>query len=73
MSNQLNKTLLLRSPGASPILRITDFFLDNPLSDYSKNEIVRNLAMGRVTFFKYWRELEKLGAVKITRCVGRLW
>ncbi len=27
--------------------------------------------MGRVIFFKYWRELEKLGAVKVTRHVGR--
>lgn len=27
--------------------------------------------MGRVTFFKYWRELEKSDAVKVTRHVGR--
>lgn len=66
-----NETLLLKYLGGSPMLRIIDFFLDNPLSDYSKNEIVRNISMGRVTFFKYWRELEKSGAVKITRHVGR--
>ena len=71
MSHKPNGTLLLKSLGASPILRIIDFFLDNPLSDYSKNEIVKNLEMGRVTFFKYWRELEKSGAVKITRQIGR--
>ena len=57
--------------GASPILRIVDFFLDNPLSDYSKNEIVKNLEMGRVTFFKYWRELEKSGALTVSRKIGR--
>ncbi len=56
---------------SSSRLRIIDFFLDNPLSDYSKNEIVKNLEMGRVTFFKYWRELEKSGAMKVTRQVGR--
>ncbi len=66
-----DETLLLRYLGASPILRIIDFFLDNPLSDYSKNEIARNLAMSRVTFFKYWRELEKTGAVEVTRHIGR--
>ncbi|MEM3381847.1 MAG: hypothetical protein QXQ11_06815 [Candidatus Bathyarchaeia archaeon] len=55
---------MLKYLGASPILRIIDFFLDNPLSDYSKNEIVKNLGMGRVTFFKS-------GAVKVTRKVGR--
>jgi predicted transcriptional regulator len=71
MTYKPNETLLLQYLGSSPVLRIIDFFLDNPLSDYSKNEIVKNLAMGRVTFFKYWRELEKSGAVKITRRVGR--
>ena len=66
-----NETLLLKYLGASPILRIVDFFLDNPLSDYSKNEIVKNLEMGRVTFFKYWRELEKSGALTVSRKIGR--
>ena len=66
-----NETLLLKYLGPSPILRIIDFFLDNPLSDYSKNEVVKNLEMGRVTFFKYWTELERSGAVKVTRQVGR--
>ncbi len=66
-----NETLLLKYLGASPILRIIDFFLDNPLSDYSKNEIVKTLRMGRVTFFKYWKELERSGAVKVVRSVGR--
>ena len=65
------ETLLLRYLGSSPVLRIADFFLDNPLSDYSKNEVVRNLEMGRVTFFKYWKELEKSGALKETRQIGR--
>jgi hypothetical protein len=71
MSYRSNETLLLRYLGATPILRIVDFFLDNPLSDYSKNEIVSNLAMSRVTFFKYWKELEKSGALKISRKIGR--
>jgi hypothetical protein len=71
MSYRPNETLLLRYLGASPILRIVDFFLDNPLSDYSKNEIVANLAMSRVTFFKYWKELEKSGALKTSRKIGR--
>ena len=71
MTYKSTETLLLKYLGPSPVLRIIDFFLDNPLSDYSKNEVVKNLEMGRVTFFKYWSELEKSGAVKITRHVGR--
>ncbi len=66
-----DETLLLKYLGASPILRIIDFFLDNPLSDYSKNEVARNLAMSRVTFFKYWKELEASGGVKAIRRIGR--
>lgn len=66
-----NETLLLKYLGASPTLRIIDFFLDNPLSDYSKNEAVRDLEMSRATFFKFWKELEKSGAVKPTRKIGR--
>ena len=71
MTYKPNETLLLKYLGSSPVLRIIDFFLDNPLLDYSKNEVVKNLSMGRVTFFKYWQELEKSGAVKVTRRVGR--
>ena len=71
MPHRPNETLLLRYLGASPILRVVDFFLDNLLSDYSKNEIAKNLAMSRVTFFKYWMELEKSGALTVGRKIGR--
>jgi len=66
-----DETLLLKYLGDSPTLRIIDFFLDNPLSDYSKNEVANNLAMSRETFFKYWKELEKSGALIVTRKIGR--
>ena len=66
-----DETLLLKYLGDSPILRIIDFFLDNPLSDYSKNEVAKNLAMSRATFFKYWKELEMSGALIVTRRIGR--
>jgi len=62
---------LLKYLGNSPTLRIIDFFLDNPLSDYSKNEVAQNLAMSRATFFKYWKELEKSDALITTRKIGR--
>jgi len=71
MTYKNDETLLVRYLGSSPVLRIIDFFLDNPLLDYSKNEVVKNLNMGRITFFKYWKELEGSGAVKVTRKVGR--
>lgn len=68
---EMGETLLLRCLGNSPTLRIMDFFLDNRLFDYTKNEIIENLNMGRATFFKYWKELEEFGIVKVTRKIGK--
>ena len=48
-----------------------DFFLDNRLFDYLKSEILENLDMGRVTFFKYWKDLERFGVVGVTRQIGK--
>ena len=66
-----DKTLLIECLGSSPVLRIIDFFLDNRLFDYSKNELVKNLGVSRGTFFKYWKELERFGIVKVTRKIGK--
>jgi hypothetical protein len=66
-----DETLLLKYLGDSPTLKIIDFFLDNPLSDYSKNEVAKSLAIGRATFFKYWKGLERSEALVATRKIGR--
>jgi len=66
-----DKTLLIECLGSSPVLQIIDFFLDNRLFDYSKNELINNLRMSRVTFFRYWKELEKFEIVKPTRKIGK--
>jgi len=68
---EMEETLLIRCLGNSPTLRIVDYFLDNRLFDYTKNEIIENLNMGRVTFFKYWKELEEFGVVKVIRKIGK--
>lgn len=65
-----NKTLLIKCLGSSPVIQIIDFFLDNRLFDYSKNEIIDNLNIGRATFFKYWQEMEKFSIVQPTRKIG---
>jgi len=67
----MEETLLLKCLGNSPTLRIIDYFLDNRLFDYTKNEIIENMEIGRATFFKYWKELEEFGVVKVTRKVGK--
>lgn len=44
--------------GHSPKLRVLDFFLDNPLFDFSKSEIVRELGMRKQTLYKNFMDLE---------------
>jgi len=68
---KMEETLLIKCLGNSPALRIIDFFVDNKLFDYTKNEIIENLNMGRATFFKYWKELEKFSVFKVTRKIGK--
>ena len=67
----MTETLLIRCLGKSPVLRVIDFFLDNKLFDYTKDEIIENLDMGRATLFKYWEDLESFGIVKVTRKIGK--
>ena len=67
-----DETTLLRYLGSGPILRIIDFFLDNPLPEYSKNEVASNLSMGRQTCcYKYFGVLEEMGIVRINRTTGK--
>ncbi len=61
------ESLLLKTLGKSPQLRIVDFFLDNRLFDYSKKEIIDELGMSKTTFYKVWGEIEGTGMVKVTR------
>jgi len=65
------KTLLIKHLGNSPILRIIDYFLDNPLFDYSKKEILESIRISRRTLFQIWKDLEWNGIVKVTRKIGK--
>ncbi len=67
----MTETLLIRCLGRSPVLRVIDFFLDNRLFDYTKDEIIENLDMGRATLFKYWEDIESFEIVKVTRKIGK--
>jgi len=65
------ETILVETFGHSPVIRIIDFFVDNPLSDYSKEEVIKHSGISKVTFYKYFGLLEKNGIFKVTRKVGR--
>ena len=66
-----HKSILLRTLGDSPKLRIIDFFLDNPLFDFTKKEIIEAIGMSKQTFYKYFPDLEKQGIVIVSRKIGK--
>lgn len=64
-------SILIRTLGNSPKLRIIDFFLDNPLFDFTKKEVIEALGMSKQTFYKYFPDLEKLDIVEVSRKIGK--
>jgi len=65
------ESLLIRALGNSPKLRILDYLLDYKLNDFTKKEIVEALGMSKLTFYKYFKDLEQLGLVTASRKIGR--
>jgi len=65
------QSILLKTLGDSPKLRIIDFFLDNPLFDFTKKEVIEALGISKQTFYKYFPELEEYGVVEVSRKIGR--
>ena len=65
------ESILIKTLGDSPKLRIVDFFLDNLLFDFTKNEVIEALGMSKQTFYKYFPELEEYGIVKVSRKIGK--
>ena len=66
-----HESILIKTLGDSPKLRIIDFFLDNPLFDFTKKEVIEALGMSKQTFYKYFQDLEMYGIVKVSRKIGR--
>ncbi len=64
-------SLLIRALGNSPKLRILDYLLDYKLNDFTKKEIIEALGMSKLTFYKYFKDLEELGLVIASRKIGR--
>jgi len=64
-------SLLIRALGNSPKLRILDYLLDYKLNDFTKKEIVEALGMSKLTFYKYFKDLEEIGLVAASRKIGR--
>ena len=64
-------SVLIEIFGKTPKVRLFNLFLENPFFDFSKEELVRELKMSKLTVYKYLKELKKLGIVKVSRKIGR--
>jgi len=65
------ESILIKTLGDSPKVRIIDFLLDNMLFDFTKKEIIEALGMSKQTFYKYFPDLEEYGVVVVSRKIGR--
>ncbi len=65
------KSVLLRTFGSTPQLRLLDFFMDNPRNDFSRNEIMDAIGMAERTLYEYLPMLVEEGAVKVSRKISR--
>ncbi len=68
--NKYSSTII-KTLGDSPKLRIVGFFLDNPLFNFKKKEVIEALGMSKQTFYKYFPELEEYEIVKVSRRIGK--
>jgi len=64
-------SLLVKLLGRSPKLRIIDIFLTNQFFDFSREELVKELGMSKQTLYKNFKDLEKMGIVRVSREIGR--
>ncbi len=65
------ETVLIEYLGNTPIIRITDFLLENRLFDYSKKQIIDETGLAKATFYKYWGKIMEIGIAKATRSFGK--
>lgn len=65
------ESIIIKTLGNSPKLRIVDFFLDNPLFDFTKKEVIEALGMSKQTFYKYFPDIEEYDIVEVSRRIGR--
>ena len=66
-----NQSLLVKTLGYSPKMKILDHLLDFPTGDFTKKEIIEALGISKQTFYKYFDDLEEIGIVKVNRTIAR--
>ena len=64
-------SILIEFFGDNPLIRIIDYLIEKRPFDTTKEEIIRETGISRMSLFKYWKRIEGYGLVKRTREIGR--
>src|SRR3989338_7159209 len=65
------ESVLIEYFGDNPVIRITDFLIENKIFDYSKKQIMEETGLSKATLFKYFPKIEKAGITKASRKFGK--
>jgi len=57
--------------GSNPKTRVLDLFMDNPLFEFTRNEVMESLGMAKITLYKTLPDLESGGVIVETRKIGK--
>ncbi len=66
-----DRTVLTEYFGEHPLLKILEFLIENKIFDYSKKQMADETGLSKVTFLKYFKKMEELGLVTVTRSFGK--
>jgi len=71
MYRENRESVILTLFGSSPKARILDLFLDNPLFEFTRNEIIEAIGIAKTTLYGTLPELEESGVIVETRRIGK--
>jgi DNA-binding transcriptional ArsR family regulator len=71
MYRENRESVILTLFGSSPKTRILDLFLDNPLFEFTRNEIIEALGMAKSTLYSTLPGLEEARVIVETRQIGK--
>lgn len=64
-------SILLEIFGDSPKLRLLNIFIENPYFDFTREELIKELGMSKLTVYKYIKEMGRMEIIKISRKIGK--
>lgn len=66
----MKKSLFTETFGATPLVKVIEFFLTYPSFDYTKSYVANDVGISRVTINKIWQQLIKNEIIVKTRTLG---